>query len=81
MGSSGALAAIWRFMILFVVVWIVLFATEPDFVKDKETGELSKQMITWWSIGLSLVFAFIFWALHYQSLTKATQHMLGEKQM
>lgn len=54
----------WTFVVLFTFIWIILFTTEPAFVKGPD-GDLSKVLCGWYAFTIAIVIVLVFWFVFY----------------
>lgn len=53
----------WSFILIFSFVWIMLYVSEPGFVKVD--GIVSKKLCGWYAFTVAIVIALILWVVFY----------------
>ena len=59
--SNKAVSALWKIIVIFAFIYLILYTFEPSFVKD-DSEEVSKTKIFMWSILTGIVVASVAWA-------------------
>ena len=55
----------WTFIVLFTFSWIILYTTEPEFVKGSSVQGASKVLCGWYAFVFSMSIVVIFWFVFY----------------
>lgn len=57
--------SVWNFLILFTFIWILLYVTNPEWVRSGEEPDFDKYKASWYAFAIAILTAIVLWLLYW----------------